>query len=50
MLKEGVTSFIEFGPGKVLSGLVKQITKEAPVLTVNDLASAQGLSNGLSGN
>ena len=50
MLKEGTTSFIEFGPGKVLSGLVKQITTEAPVLTVNDLASAQGLSNGLSGN
>jgi [acyl-carrier-protein] S-malonyltransferase len=50
MLKEGTTSFIEFGPGKVLSGLVRQITTEAPVLTVNDLASAQGLSNGLSGN
>ena len=50
MLKEGTTSFIEFGPGKVLSGLVKQITTETPVLTVNDLASAQGLSNGLSGN
>ena len=48
MLKEGTTSFIEFGPGKVLSGLVKQITKDTPVIAVNDLASVQSLANGLS--
>ena len=45
MIAEGATCFIEFGPGKVLSGLVKQIKPDALVATVNDLASAQVLGN-----
>lgn len=45
MIAEGATCFIEFGPGKVLSGLVKQIKPDAAVATVNDLASVQGLGN-----
>jgi [acyl-carrier-protein] S-malonyltransferase len=35
----GATRFIEVGPGKVLSGLVKRITKEVSTANVEDLAS-----------
>jgi [acyl-carrier-protein] S-malonyltransferase len=36
---EGVDVFIEVGPGKVLSGLVRQIDREAECLHVEDIAS-----------
>lgn len=36
---EGVDLFIEVGPGKVLSGLVRQIDREAECLHVEDVAS-----------
>jgi [acyl-carrier-protein] S-malonyltransferase len=31
MVNDGATDFIEVGPGKVLSGLVKKIHREAEV-------------------
>ena len=31
LLKEGVTTFIELGPGKVLSGIAGRLAKEAGV-------------------
>jgi [acyl-carrier-protein] S-malonyltransferase len=40
MVANGVTSFIEIGPGKVLSGLVKRIDKEVQTSNVED---SQGL-------
>lgn len=39
----GVTRFIEVGPGKVLSGLVKRITKEVATSSVEDLATLKTL-------
>lgn len=39
MLENGVTHFIECGPGKVLSGLIKKIDRQATVLSVYDEAS-----------
>lgn len=43
---DGVTTFIEVGPGTVLSGLVKKIAREATVLSVQtpgDLAAVDAL-------
>jgi [acyl-carrier-protein] S-malonyltransferase len=39
MVELGVERFIEIGPGKVLSGLVKRISKGAVVSNVEDLAT-----------
>ena len=44
MVDAGATSFIEFGPGKVLSGLMKQIDGDLLVTSINDLASVQSLA------
>jgi [acyl-carrier-protein] S-malonyltransferase len=44
MAASGVSSFIEFGPGKVLSGLIKRIDKDVKVTNVNDMTSASDLS------
>jgi [acyl-carrier-protein] S-malonyltransferase len=39
LLDEGVTRFIEVGPGKVLSGLVRQISRQSQILNVEDVES-----------
>jgi [acyl-carrier-protein] S-malonyltransferase len=36
LVREGVTTFVEIGPGAVLSGLVKKIHRDARVLNVED--------------
>jgi len=43
MIKNGVTNFIEIGPGKVLSGLVKRIDKTVKVNSINKLEDLKDL-------
>ena len=38
---KGVDQFVEFGPGKVLTGLIKRIAPQAQLLNVSDAASLQ---------
>jgi [acyl-carrier-protein] S-malonyltransferase len=49
MVQEGVKTFIEVGPGTVLSGLVKKIAKEAMVLSVEDPPSLEKTRAALGG-
>ena len=44
MVALGVSRFIEIGPGKVLTGLVKRITKEASTVNVEDIATLKLLA------
>lgn len=39
LLDEGVTRFVEVGPGKVLSGLVRQISRQCQIMNVDDMQS-----------
>lgn len=43
MVALGVTEFVEIGPGKVLSGLVKRIDKEAVTKNAEDAAGVKAL-------
>ena len=44
MINKGVTNFIEIGPGKVLSGLVKRIDKTVNLKTVNNFEDLKNIN------
>ena len=43
MTNAGVSTFVEIGPGKVLSGLIKKISPSAMVYNVEDVKSLEGV-------
>ncbi len=43
LIREGVRTFVEVGPGNVLSGLVKRIDRSVKAVSVNDLAALDRL-------
>ncbi|OGH96176.1 MAG: [acyl-carrier-protein] S-malonyltransferase [Candidatus Melainabacteria bacterium GWF2_32_7] len=47
MIEQGVDTFIEIGPGKVLSGMVKKISRPAKVYNVADMATLEEVINTL---
>jgi [acyl-carrier-protein] S-malonyltransferase len=44
MAAQGVRTFIEVGPGKVLSGFVKKVVPEAEVFNFEDMSSLSQLA------
>jgi [acyl-carrier-protein] S-malonyltransferase len=49
MAQDGVTTFVEVGPGTVLTGLIKKINKRAEVLNAEDPASLEKAALALAG-
>lgn len=45
MARSGVTDFFEFGPGKVLSGLIRQINRDFKTFPINSPDSVQKLAS-----
>ena len=45
MSQLGVKKFIEVGPGKVLSGMIKRTIKEVKCFSINSIADIEGLQN-----
>jgi [acyl-carrier-protein] S-malonyltransferase len=47
LVNQGVTTFVEVGPGNVLSGLLKRIDRSARTFSVNDLESLDAAAEAL---
>jgi [acyl-carrier-protein] S-malonyltransferase len=47
LINHGVTTFVEVGPGNVLSGLLKRIDRSVRVLSVRDLESLDAATRAL---
>jgi [acyl-carrier-protein] S-malonyltransferase len=44
MVREGVSTFVEIGPGQVLSGLIKRISKKVQVINMSDPESIKAVN------
>jgi [acyl-carrier-protein] S-malonyltransferase len=47
LMREGTTTFVEIGPGNVLSGLVKRIDRQVKTISVNSVAALDKLEETL---
>ena len=45
MIDNNVNKFVEIGPGKVLSGLIKRINRNAKTNQVNNLLDIENITN-----
>jgi [acyl-carrier-protein] S-malonyltransferase len=46
MVAQGISTFIEIGPGKVLTGLIKRINKDVNTVNIGDAEAIRGLAAG----
>lgn len=44
MIESGTSTFVEIGPGQVLTGLIKRINRDVSLVNVNDVKSIEALS------
>jgi len=49
LVREGTRTFVEVGPGNVLSGLVKRIDRSVKAISVNSLVALEKIEDALSG-
>jgi [acyl-carrier-protein] S-malonyltransferase len=47
MLGEGVASFIELGPGRVLAGLIKRIDRDVNIVNIGDAEAVKNIAAGV---
>jgi [acyl-carrier-protein] S-malonyltransferase len=47
LIRDGVRTFVEVGPGNVLSGLVRRIDRSVKAIPVNDLASLERIEESI---
>lgn len=47
LLEQGVDQFVEIGPGKVLTGLIKKVNRKAKTWNVADVDSLKQVVNAL---
>jgi len=45
MINNGMSTFIEIGPGKVLTGLIKRINRDVKTVNIGDVAAIKNLVN-----
>ena len=45
MINKGTKTFIEIGPGKILSGLVKRIDRNIDLIQVNNIEDLNNIKN-----
>ena len=45
MVGDGVSTFIEIGPGQVLSGLIKRIDRDVKTISIDDAEAIKNLVN-----
>jgi [acyl-carrier-protein] S-malonyltransferase len=46
MVSEGVSTFIEIGPGRVLAGLIKRIDRNVNIVNIGDVEAVKNLAQG----
>ena len=45
MIGSGINKFIEIGPGKILSGLIKRIDRNVKLNQINNLADIKNIND-----